>query len=145
MSITFSDHRKAVLERAGYTCELARLIPGHECNGGLQAMHVLPKQSIRAEQSKARIRCQRTGEMTAAEERLIETPLEVIVCDAENGMSGCADGHRDHDLWRRDRTGRLLRLSRSALPDRIFDFAEHYALDALLDREFPLTNKGGTE
>ena len=138
--MTFSDHRKAVLERAGYVCELARLIPGHECSGQLQAMHILPKQSIRAEQSKARIRTQRTGQMTAAEERLIETPLEVIVCDAENGMSGCAGGHRDHDLWRRDRRGRSLRIPRELLPDRIFTFAEHYALGALLDREFPPTN-----
>lgn len=142
MSITLSDHRKAVLERADYACELARLIPGHSCSGRLQAMHVLPKQAIKAEQSKARIRCQRTGEMTAAEERLIETPLEVIVCDAENGLSGCAGGHRDHDLWRRNRDGQSLRIPREALPDRIFTFAEHYALDALLDREFPPTAGG---
>ena len=140
MSITFSDHRRVVLERAGYVCELTRLVPGHVCVGQLQAMHVLPKQAIRNEQSKTRIRCSRTGEMTAAEERLIETPLEVIVCDGENGISGCAGGHRDHDLWRRDRSGRSLRIPRSALPDRIFTFAEAYALEALMHREFP-TNK----
>jgi len=140
--VTLSDHRKVVLARAGYVCELARLIPGHVCSGGLQAMHVLPKQSIRRAQGQARVRLgwQREG-ITAAEERLIETPLEVIVCDAENGISGCAGGHRDHDLWRRDRQGRSLRIPRSVLPDRIFTFAEHYALDALLDREFPIESE----
>lgn len=128
--MTLTDHRNAVLERAGYRCELARMLPGHVCSGRLQSAHLLPKQSIRTEQSKARFRTARTGTTSPSEQRLIETPLEVLVCDSDNGAAFCSDGHRDHDLHRR-------RVPRSALPGRIFAFAEHYALDGLLDREYP--------
>lgn len=135
--MTLVAHRQAVLARAGNRCELARLIPGHVCSGRLQAAHLLDKARIRNEQGKTRIRCQRTGTTSPAEQRLIETPLEVIVSDAENGLAACSDGHRDHDLYRFDRQGRSLRIPREVLPDRIFAFAEHYALDALLDRTYP--------
>lgn len=138
------EHRRAVLSRAGRRCELVRLVDGHECGGRLQAMHLLPKAKIRDEQSKAHFRCRRNGTMSAAEERLIETPLDVIVADSRNGMAGCIDGHRDHDLYRMTRTGRSLRITRAQLPDRVFDFAEEYALDLLLDREFPNDENGGS-
>ncbi len=48
-----SDHHELVMRRAFYTCELRRMVPGHRCSGVLQAMHVLPKQSIRTAQGNA--------------------------------------------------------------------------------------------
>lgn len=49
-------------------------IPGHVCDGPLQAMHVVPKQTLR-----------RRG-------------LHHLVYDAANGVAGCYRVHRRHDL-----------------------------------------------
>lgn len=52
---------------------IGRLIPGHVCDGPLQAMHVVPKQTLK-----------RRG-------------LRHLVWDAANGIAGCYAIHRRHD------------------------------------------------
>lgn len=53
---------------------IGRLIPGHECDGPLQAMHVVPKQTLKRRELR----------------HLLWTP--------ENGIAGCERIHRRHDL-----------------------------------------------
>jgi hypothetical protein len=49
-------------------------LPGHVCEGPLQAMHIVPRQTLR-----------RRG-------------LEDLEWDPDNGVNGCYRAHRRHDL-----------------------------------------------
>lgn len=93
--------------------------------------HVIPQQRIKVARSALAIRQRRFEHLTAAERRLLETPLSTILDDQRNIVRLSRKmHHRAHNGFDR--------LKPDQLPRGIHDFAEEYALTSALDRELRL-------
>lgn len=95
--------------------------------------HVIQQQTIKQAISKVAIKEKRFEELTAAEERLLNTPLSHILGDHRNIV------RLKRSLHHRAHNGcRPFRLAEKDLPAGIHDFATDYGLEWALDRELKL-------
>jgi hypothetical protein len=93
--------------------------------------HVIPQQRIKQRISALAIKERRFEELTAAEKRLLHTPLSQVLNDRRNIVRVQRDRHH------RAHQG-IERLKPSELPRGIHDFAEHFALEGALEHELRL-------
>lgn len=95
--------------------------------------HLIHQQTICIARSKVAIKQKRFEELTAAEDRLLNTPLTTILRDRRNIVN------LKRNLHHRAHNGcRPFRLKEKDLPAGIHDFASDYSLEAALDRELRL-------
>lgn len=95
--------------------------------------HVIPQGRIKDRVSAIAIKRKQNRPLTEAEERLLDTPLSVILADRRNQV------RLQRKLHHRAHHGaNPYRLKPEQLPRGIHDFAEHFALEGALDRELRL-------
>jgi hypothetical protein len=93
--------------------------------------HVIPQQRIKQARSAVAIKRKRFEELTEAEVRLLDTPLNVILDDTRNIVRISRTlHHRAHNGFER--------LEPKDLPRGIDDFAAEYALEGALEHELRL-------
>jgi hypothetical protein len=126
--VSGTQFHEDVMVRANWSCEIADLLPGHRCRRHLQAMHIIPATRIKTQRLNASIRVQ-AGRTTIDDEPLLQLPLEVVLADTRNGMSGCLGGHVPWDLLGE-------RCDREQLREDTEQFAIDFNLVVELDRLF---------
>lgn len=96
--------------------------------------HVVKKQTIKQAISAVAIKAKRFEQLTEAEQRLLDTPLNTILADHRNLVRKMPVNlhHRAHH------GSRPYRLRRDQLPAEIDVFAAEYALEAALEHELRL-------
>lgn len=96
--------------------------------------HILRQQTVKQAVSAAAVKVKIGKPISAGEQRLLDTPLTVVLNDPRNIVKlSRAAHHRAHHAER---------LRENQLPRGIYDFASDYGLEAALDRELALIRGG---
>lgn len=98
-----------------------------------ESHHIVPRQRIAQRVSALAIKRKQNQPLTEAEERLLDTPLSVILDDRRNQVRLRRKLHH-----RAHHGANPYRLKPEQLPRGLHDFAEEYALEGALDRELRL-------
>lgn len=107
-----------------FCCELQALFD-HDCDGPMDACHVIDKQFLKQMPKKERDAI--GGPLFYSDEELLP-----IVWDVRNGLSGCRAGHTRFDRPPRP-------VTYAQLPPAVIEFAMDYGIEHRLEEMYPRT------